>query len=197
MRRGDHLVSVRAGYTHHGIYIGCGEVLHYSGFGDSVSGPICRVSVDRFSGGMPTTVMPHPLAVYDAEERIARGYTRLGEDSYNLVTNNCEHFVSWCIYGVNTSQQVRGVFGLAGIAAKHAGSGAVGGVLSVMGAGVVARNLFEAASEADEPAEAVLKVAGKEAIGKAAAIGAAAVIGGPVGLVGAAAVFAAKKLFFK
>ena len=191
MRRGDHLVSMRYGYTHHGIYIGSGEVIHYSGFGDSVSGPICRASLENFSGGMPTVVMPHPLAVHDAEARIARGYTRLGENSYNLLTNNCEHFVSWCIYGTNTSEQVRSVFSVAG---KQLGHIIPGGsaVAAAIAAGSALKNGYDAASESDKPVEAALKVTAKSAL-----IGAAAIVGGPVGIAGAVAVFAVKKLFFK
>jgi hypothetical protein len=190
MRRGDHLVSVRYGYTHHGIYIGAGEVLHYSGFGDSVSGPICRVSLEKFSGGMTTVVESHPLAVHDAEARIARGYTRLGEDSYNLVTNNCEHFVNWCIYGATTSEQVRSVLSAAGnkLAGIVPGGSAV---VTAIAAGSALKNGFDAASGAAKPVEAALKVATKSAL-----IGAATVIGGPVTIAGKVAVFAAKKLFF-
>lgn len=189
MRRGDHLVSVRCGYTHHGIYIGAGEVLHYSGFGDSVSGPICRVSLEKFSGGMPTVVTPHLFAVHDAEARIARGYTRLGEDSYNLVTNNCEHFVNWCIDGTTTSEQVRSVLSVARNKLTNIipGGSAVATAIAV---GSALKNGFDAASESEKPVEAALKVTGKSAL-----IGAAAVIGGPVGLAGAVAVFAAKKFF--
>lgn len=191
MRRGDHLVSVRCGYTHHGIYIGAGEVIHYSGFGDSVSGPICRVSLEKFSGGMPTVVTPHPLAVHDAEARIARGYTRLGENSYNLVTNNCEHFVNWCIYGTTSSKQVQSVFSKAGSQLAHVIPGG-SAVITAIAAGSVLKNGYDAASESDKPVEAALKVTAKSAL-----IGAAAVMGGPVGIAGAVAVFAAKKLFFK
>ena len=183
MRRGDHLVSLRTGYTHHGIYIGCGEVLHYSGFGDSVSGPICRVSLDRFSGGKPPTVLSHPAAVYDAEERIARGYSRLGENSYTLVTNNCEHFVSWCIYGVSTCQQIRNVLRAAGTP----GTTIVPSIAAVI----------SAASQSDESVQTAAKVAAKEAMSSAAIIGAATIVGGPIGLAGAAAILAAKKVLFK
>ncbi|MBF6029692.1 lecithin retinol acyltransferase family protein [Pseudomonas sp. P115] len=191
MRRGDHLVSVRLGYTHHGIYIGSGEVIHYSGFGDSVSGPICRASLDKFSGGMPTVVTPHLLAVHDAEERIARGYTRLGEDSYNLLTNNCEHFVSWCIYGTNSSEQVRSVFSSAGRTLAHIVPG-ISAVATVVATGSALKNGYDAASGSDKPIEAALKVTSKSAL-----LGAATVISGPIGWVGVAAVFAAKKILTK
>ena len=191
MRRGDHLVSVRMGYTHHGIYIGAGEVIHYSGFGDSVSGPVCRASIERFSGGMPTTVLPHPLAVHDSEARIARAYTRLGENSYNLVTNNCEHFVDWCIYGTKTSKQVNTVLSAVG---SHAAGIVPGGraIMGIVAAGSAIKSGYEAASESDKPVEAVVKVAAKSALATAAVV-----VSGPIGLVGVAAVFAAKKLFFR
>lgn len=191
MRRGDHLVSVRFGYTHHGIYIGSGEVIHYSGFGDSVSGPICRASLDNFSGGMPTVVTPHPLAVHDAEERIARGYTRLGEEKYNLLTNNCEHFVSWCIYGTNSSEQVRSVLSSAGRKLAHIVPG-VSAVATVVATGSALKNGYDAASGSDKPIEAALKVTSKSAL-----IGAATVFSGPIGWVGLATVFAAKKILTK
>jgi hypothetical protein len=137
--------------------------------------------LDRFSGGKPTTVLSHPAAVYDAEERIARGYSRLGENSYNLITNNCEHFVSWCIYGASTSQQIRNVLRAAGIP----GTTIVPSVAAVIAA----------ASQSDDPVQTAVKVATTEGLSSAAAIGAATIIGGPIGLLaGAAAIFAAKKL---
>ena len=32
---------------------------------------------------------------------------RLGEEKYNLVTNNCEHFAMWCKTGESVSGQVK------------------------------------------------------------------------------------------
>ena len=32
--------------------------------------------------------------------------TRLGEKRYRLLTNNCEHFVEWCLHGVHRSFEV-------------------------------------------------------------------------------------------
>lgn len=37
MHIGDHLVSTRLGYTHHGLYLGGDTVIHYSGMADGVS----------------------------------------------------------------------------------------------------------------------------------------------------------------
>lgn len=44
--------------------------------------------------------------LYSPEETIARAKSRLGEDQYNLVMNNCEHFAIWCKTGISESHQV-------------------------------------------------------------------------------------------
>ncbi len=44
--------------------------------------------------------------LYSPEETIARARSRLGEDRYHLVVNNCEHFAIWCKTGISESHQV-------------------------------------------------------------------------------------------
>jgi len=44
--------------------------------------------------------------LYTPEETVRRAESRLGERSYNIVTNNCEHFAIWCKTGVSESTQV-------------------------------------------------------------------------------------------
>ena len=39
-------------------------------------------------------------------ETVARARSKLGERSYNLIFNNCEHFAIWCKTGVHESHQV-------------------------------------------------------------------------------------------
>lgn len=46
---------------------------------------------------------------YSNEETIKRAKSRLGEKSYSLLTNNCEHFAIWCRTGISDSQQVNKV----------------------------------------------------------------------------------------
>lgn len=46
-------------------------------------------------------------SVFTAEETIRRAKERLGEEKYNLVTNNCEHFAMWCKTGESVSSQVK------------------------------------------------------------------------------------------
>jgi len=105
---GAHLKSTRLKhlYTHHGIYLGEGRVIQYSGMGGKMGqAPVEIVTMERFLSGHGYNVVPHPNASYTIEEVIERAYSRLGEDDYSIVGNNCEHFVHWCIYGVHTSQQ--------------------------------------------------------------------------------------------
>ena len=107
MNRGDHLVSPRFGYTHHGLYIGNGQVIHYSGFvNEFSSGEISITSLDEFSNGNKISIQEHLLRTYNIEESIERAISRLGEDWYNVLLNNCEHFVTWCIVGFPSSSQV-------------------------------------------------------------------------------------------
>jgi len=44
---------------------------------------------------------------FDRAESVERAYSRLGEDDYHILFNNCEHFVSWCISGVHSSEQIK------------------------------------------------------------------------------------------
>lgn len=49
--------------------------------------------------------------VYSPEETVQRAYSRLGEEKYSLISNNCEHFAIWCKTGRAQSSQVRQVAG--------------------------------------------------------------------------------------
>lgn len=108
MEKGDHLISARTGYSHHGIYIGRDQVIHYSGssFGEFQSGTIEIVDLETFCQGNGFTVQSYPFRFYNREESVERAKSRLGEDWYSVLLNNCEHFVTWCIQGLHHSQQV-------------------------------------------------------------------------------------------
>ncbi|CAM2167702.1 Lecithin retinol acyltransferase family protein [Paraburkholderia sacchari] len=108
---GAHLVSRRAGYSHHGIYVGAGRVVHYAGLCTSLHrGPIEEVPLERFAAGHEVSVVAHPFAAYAGRAAVARARSRLGEDHYRLLTNNCEHFCTWCVDGKGRSEQVRTCF---------------------------------------------------------------------------------------
>ena len=50
--------------------------------------------------------------IYSNEETLARARSRIGESSYSLVSNNCEHFAIWCKTGVEKSYQVDNILKL-------------------------------------------------------------------------------------
>lgn len=109
MQVGDHLVTPRAGYTHHGLYVGNQEVIHYEGKLGSDSGRITKVTLAEFCEGASCRVRDYPLRVYGRKESVERASQRLGESDYNLVLNNCEQFVAWCIMGIGYSEQINTV----------------------------------------------------------------------------------------
>ena len=47
--------------------------------------------------------------LYTPEETVNRARERIGETSYNLWTNNCEHFAIWCKTGISESHQIEDV----------------------------------------------------------------------------------------
>jgi hypothetical protein len=104
---GAHLVTPRKGYTHHGIYVGDGRVVHYAGSSRWLRrGPVEEVSLERFARGRGYRVQPAPCPRFDAEAVVRRARARLGENAYRLLSNNCEHFCAWCLYGQPRSSQV-------------------------------------------------------------------------------------------
>ena len=107
--RGAHLATSRRGYHHHGVYVGRGRVVHYSGLsGFWQCGPVEEVSLSRFVGGRPVRIIDHNESRYSSEEIVRRARSRLGENDYRLLTNNCEHFCNWCLSGISRSAQVEG-----------------------------------------------------------------------------------------
>jgi Lecithin retinol acyltransferase len=104
---GAHLVTQRRGYEHHGIYVGNGRVVHYAGFASSAHrGPVEEVELSHFAAGHPLTIRSTPSARYVGDEAVRRARSRLGENRYRLLTNNCEHFCAWCLLGESRSEQV-------------------------------------------------------------------------------------------
>jgi hypothetical protein len=104
---GSHLVTPRRGYLHHGIYVGARQVVHYSGFKHGLrTGPVEEVSFAHFARGQRVWVRSDASSDFEVREVICRARSRVGEDRYRLLTNNCEHFCEWCLHGAARSFQV-------------------------------------------------------------------------------------------
>lgn len=110
-------------YQHHGIDLGDGTVVHF-GEPQSVSEVrngvfttehfrIHRISREAFiqsatvqcaqQGGV--YVVKHRSRL-QAEAIRERALERIGQGEYALLTNNCEHFATWCVTGESDSRQV-------------------------------------------------------------------------------------------
>ena len=102
----SHLVTARTFYRHHGIYVGNGRVIHYSGPSHGLRrGPVEEVSVEYFARGHGIRLR-HDQPRFNRREVVARARSRLGERRYRILTNNCEHFCEWCLNGASRSSQV-------------------------------------------------------------------------------------------
>ena len=134
---GDHLVSRRTGYSHHGLYIGGGRVIHYAGFCTGWQrGKVELTSLPDFESGRGWAVRPYARRAFTRAESIGRAQSRIGEDHYCLVANNCEHFVAWCINGDHNSFQVTA--GAYTLKATAVAGGGISTVAAVGSLGIVA-----------------------------------------------------------
>jgi hypothetical protein len=133
--RGEHIWVTRPlGYTHHGIDCGDDTVIHFTGEpGKKSDAAVARTSMGDFALDSIVHVREYsqkddPVVV------VSRAESKLGSREYNLVTNNCEHFATWCCTGKTASQQVRVVGSLTTSGAAAATSlGATAGVVSAVG----------------------------------------------------------------
>ncbi len=108
---GMHLVTSRRGYVHHGIYVGRGIVVHYAGLCQLLhSGPVEEVTPSRFSRGRAVRIIEHSESKYSPQEIVLRARSRLGENKYHVLRNNCEHFCNWCISDRSRSTQIERPF---------------------------------------------------------------------------------------
>lgn len=114
MQVGDHLVTPRTGYKHHGIYVGSDKVIHYGGYNKGKKdGIVVVTTLSEFTQGNGYGFVRHKLRRFSLAQTVERAYSRLGERRYGLLFNNCEAFVTWCIWGVKISSQVsRNAIGL-------------------------------------------------------------------------------------
>ena len=103
---GTHLMVYRRGYTHHGIYLGGGRVVHYAGRIKYPRGLVEETSLAEFAEGRALRAEKRPAVRFDGDEIVRRARSRLGERRYDLLRNNCEHFCNWCRLGENRSFQV-------------------------------------------------------------------------------------------
>lgn len=132
---GDHIFVDRSAlgvklYEHHGIYVGDDKVVHYNGLARGIvlekscfeeilsnvvpldKRNIAKVemtSLEEFASGDTWQIKEYANAPFSGQEVALRAKERIGEQKYNLLINNCEHFCSECIFGEHVSEQVQNV----------------------------------------------------------------------------------------
>jgi hypothetical protein len=137
MALGDHIYVRRLGYTHHGVEVGDGLVIHFTGTpGSKFEAEIRREPIAVFAVDAKVEVRRYEKRLGVAET-VARAESKLGESGYNLFANNCEHFARWCVTGDHQSAQVKNAVAASGVTATSAAA-AAGGIGVIAAAGEVA-----------------------------------------------------------
>ena len=132
---GDHICvrRTRRFYTHHGIYVGDGKVIHVTGsIREKIDPEVRETDLSRFLKGGTLKRWKHEQRL-PASETVRIAKRHISDKSYSMIWNNCEHFASYCATGKRKSKQVRRVMG--GL------STVVGGVVAVVAARLVSSML--------------------------------------------------------
>jgi len=128
MAKGEHIKVKRLGglYTHHGIDLGDGTVVHYSGEPlRHKDARVCRVPEEEFLQGGEKLIVAYAGELRPSGEVAEVALSLLDEQRYDLWLNNCEHFASYCKTGQRKSSQVRRLVKGAAIGVAVAGTLAV------------------------------------------------------------------------
>ena len=98
----DHLQVPRNHglFKHHGIDLGDGTIAHY------LEGrEIIRSTIKEFAQGHSCEIIYYEFCS-PKRATLTRAIQRIGEQNYNLLFNNCEHFANWCKTGIHRSKQI-------------------------------------------------------------------------------------------
>ena len=132
---GDHIFVDRSVlgiklYEHHGIYVGDDMVVHYNGLARGIVfekscfeeilsnivpldkrnvAKVEMTSLEEFASGDILQIKKHANAPFSGTDIALCAKARVGEQKYNLLINNCEHFFYECVFGEHISQQVQNV----------------------------------------------------------------------------------------
>ncbi|BFZ20461.1 hypothetical protein BsWGS_23500 [Bradybaena similaris] len=134
---GDLIECPRGAYSHWGVYIGNGKVVHLTGVGNadvqssvqpehmfSICGKMftkAQVCVDDFwkvvadSKARKNNTKDGTWSPCSRAEIVRNAISKVGHVGYNLLFSNCEHFAKWCRYGLSKSDQVDNVLTAAAV----------------------------------------------------------------------------------
>ena len=110
------MIRIRLGsFCHYGIYVSDEEVIQFGlppvdGLpknGDGIR--VLSTDIDTFSCGkivevgVPERAGGEKRRRFSAKKTVENARARLGEGGYNVLHNNCEHFVWECAFGIHRS----------------------------------------------------------------------------------------------
>jgi hypothetical protein len=106
-------------YSHHGIYVGNNQIVHFApaGGGNLLAtksqATVLLQDFDYFldnntldNVSIVTYKISYDLEVAARRAEKAASNPSIWKDKYNLLTTNCEHLATWCCTGVWKSEQV-------------------------------------------------------------------------------------------
>ena len=99
--------------THHAIYIGDNKIVHFKrGYNFNKFNSI--IELDKFENFIETAkkiqqkvIIVNEKDSLPSDEIVKRSLNFIGKKNYNLITNNCEHLVRYCITGQSESKQIQ------------------------------------------------------------------------------------------
>ena len=107
-------VEISNNVYHFGLYLGDDKIIQY-GLAKDVfntnkeSVKVLISSMDEFLNGKMALVRIYSLfdkiKKNSAKKAIKKAMDRLGEAKYDLINNNCEHFVNECVFNKHYSEQ--------------------------------------------------------------------------------------------
>ena len=113
-KRGDIVAVSRGGYLHFGVFESKKTIFHYSG--DTIFVPlkheVVATTFVTFLEGSNKYLIPRVPFSLPVDAVIMRANSQVGQKSYNLIWNNCEHFAYWCKTGDSSSNQVNAGAGI-------------------------------------------------------------------------------------
>jgi hypothetical protein len=132
MKPGDHIKVWRGLYWHHGIYIGFGLVIHFTGLTGGKRGARVQLgSLADFEAGGRAVVVQYDRS-HAPDDVVRRAYQLVGTAGYNVLSFNCESAARWCMTGEVKSEQVQRASTVVGGTGATVAASAALGVASAM-----------------------------------------------------------------
>ncbi|XP_048241396.1 phospholipase A and acyltransferase 3-like [Haliotis rufescens] len=113
---GDQVEFERGIYSHWGVYIGDGYVIHLASvdgqsFNKAEKAVVRKDKIMDVAGNSRmnknnSKEEKYGLKAYSKSEIVKRATNQLDRTGYNLLASNCEHFASWCCYAIEIHDQV-------------------------------------------------------------------------------------------